>query len=50
MNSNYEKLKESEELSLLVFEYLHRGGTIKRLPYIEPDADTIKELGFMRKF
>ena len=44
------KLAESEELLTLTLEYLKRGGTIKRLPYKEPDEHTIYQLGFMRKW
>jgi len=50
MNRNPEKERESEELAMLVDEYLKAGGKIEVLPYIKPDAFTVKMLGFMRKF
>jgi len=50
LNNNYEKLMESAEIAQLTKEFLARGGKIEYLPYLEPDNDTIKELGFMRKF
>ena len=50
MNNNYEKLQESKEIARLTDEYLARGGKIEYIPYVQPDAATIKQLGFMRKF
>jgi len=50
MNNNYEKIKESKELAQLVQDFLDRGGKIEYVAYVAPDAETIKQIGFMRKF
>ena len=50
MNNNCEKLVESAEIARLTDEYLARGGKIEYIPYVTPDAATVKQLGFMRKF
>ena len=50
MNNNYENLVESAEIARLTDEYLARGGKIEYIPYVTPDAATVKQLGFMRLF